>query len=184
MFNVSDGGATAGNVSWGRALSLGTSDAVYFEDNEILCDTSCGSPVMFCDVTDGGRITIRHNKIRNHYIGGHDASSVNRGIMQLEAYNNNIEGTGYQGTALIGLRGGTGVIYNNTLKHSEANSANAFYSSERPYGLTMTNYRSDSCSSTSWLWVNKCDASGSQVKGFLGANCNIFRFAMYKRNGM
>ena len=41
---------------------------------------------------------------------------------------------------------------------------------EQPYGIALMNYHSDSCSSTSYLWTNKCSSSLSAVKGFLGAD--------------
>ena len=172
VFNVSEGGATAGNASWNRSLKLGSTDAVYFEDNDVQCTGTCASPIMFCDITDGGRVVIRHNTIQNHYIGGHDASSVNRGVMSIESYDNTLRTTGYQGAGAYGLRGGTGVHFNNTLISTQNSSTDAFFETERPYGMPMMNYRSSSCASTSGLWVNKCNTSTSAVKGLLGVGAS------------
>lgn len=112
VFNVSEGLATPGNISWNRADSMGTADAVYFEDNDVECGANCDSPVMFCDTTDGARIVVRHNIIAHHYLGGHDAV-VNRSNFSIEAYENDLYLTYGMDHDFATLRGGTGVFYNN-----------------------------------------------------------------------
>ncbi len=172
VFNVSGGSSTEGNIQWNTANNFGGADQVVFENNNIYCDSSCASPVMFCDVTDGGRITIRYNYIKNHYVGGHDASSVARGVMQIEDYNNEHATTGYQYEGAFSLRGGSGRVFNNYLTTDQANSTDAFFEDQRPYGISMMNYRSHNtkdCAGTLGLWVNRCSASGSEVKGCLGS---------------
>lgn len=169
VFNVMEGVSTPGNVSWGRTLNLGDSDAVYFEDNDVQCTGACNSPIMFADGASGARMVIRYNVIQNHYLGGHDPSSLNRGIMQIESYNNAITLSNTYGSGSHSLRGGTGVHFNNYIESTHT-ANETFAAAEQPYGLSMTNYRSDSCNSTSGLWANKCNADGSALKGFLGAD--------------
>lgn len=157
------------NDGWGRANSFGTADAVYMENNDATnTDTAIR---FFTDGVSGARIVMRYNNMTDYYVGHHDASSVYRGVMQDELYNNKIIVTTRTDRPFMKLRGGTGVFYNNALEHWKSTSNEAFsVSALRPHGVLLENYRSVACGLTTLgLWANKCDASGSALKGFLAA---------------
>ena len=160
-----------GNASWAAGADLGGADAVYFEDNTLV-NTDTTKKWMICDGVNGARVVVRYNSLTDYYISGHDASSVDRGIVQYEAYNNYFYSTGSQMNAPIDIRGGTGVIANNDI---ETVSNNPFYNPPLS-GVGMANYRSSGCAGGSVApWTNSC---GSWVKGcvkgnvFLSKTCN------------
>ena len=99
-----------GNAEWMTGAQLGTSHAVYLENNKIY------SAIVGNYVTDNNgasRWVIRYNYIENAYIAGHDAQ-VNgfRGSLSTEFYNNVMVGGGQ--CFIIYRSGAVGVAYNNT----------------------------------------------------------------------
>jgi hypothetical protein len=104
-----------GNTQWTRALGLGGPDAVYIEDN-LFNNTnySVSDPLTDCD--GGGRLVFRHNTVKNSYFEMHDAIIPGlRGCKKWEVYENNFEMTYAAGMcSFIAMRGGTGVVFNNT----------------------------------------------------------------------
>lgn len=148
--------------------SLWSSDPVpqnmiYIEDSYA---ENSAMPVskMLADGSYGASIVIRHNGIKNYYIGGHDASSDARGIRWYDVNSNQMLSTGSYGSNFLGLRGGAGVFYNNTFI---AVNANPF--SSPGLGIGMTNYRSDttisSASKTGWpnIWQTMCDNTNKKM---------------------
>lgn len=111
-----------GNGEWIRALGLGTDDAVYIEDNQFLHSVlQISNPITDCD--GGGRLVYRYNYAENTYFEMHDAIVGGlRSCRKWEVYNNTFEMTYDSGQfAFIGIRGGTGVVFNNT------SNSNGFY---------------------------------------------------------
>lgn len=108
--NQSDGG----NSSWNTNISVGTADAVYLEDNTFT-NTSTGKNWFLMDGDCGSRHVVRYNTITNHHIGWHDSCSDHmRSGFQYEAYNNTISNS-FSNTPFVWARGGTYIVYNNTL---------------------------------------------------------------------
>ncbi len=101
-----------GAASWALGLTLGTANAVYIED----CTFNWDVKYVILDVDDGGRLVFRHNTILGGGVGTHgmDGTYKHNGVFSYEIYNNTFNSNGKQMWAAIGLRGGTGVIYNNT----------------------------------------------------------------------
>jgi len=158
-------GSGGGNSSWIKGSALGSADAVYLEDNNIEYVNQGGEEMMmFCDGDQGGRIVVRHNILKNHYLGGHDASSNNRSVLQYEMYDNFLETTYTSSEDLIAHRGGTGVIFNNDMYMSVDGSWN--YGLDGPIGLY--NYR-DFSLGTVGLWANDPTCQNSVVKGCLNS---------------
>jgi len=170
VFHVSDG-VYGGNSSWHRANSMGGAGNVYIENNDIQCTgTSCVSPTMFCDTDNGGRVVVRYNLVKNHYLGGHDASSTNRSGFLYEAYNNDLYIGERDDLAFISHRGGTGAFYNNSMYYWKANTSNMTYA---PTGTHFMNYRSsDGPGGQTALWANAktCSSSSSALKGVLAGD--------------
>ena len=104
------------SVAWANALSLGTANAVYMEDNTFTQNVAQGSlAYRVVDNGPGGRLVFRYNILNNTGdVGGHGWDSDPSSAISSEVYNNtfNHTVTGNYYTA-IAFRGGTGVIFNN-----------------------------------------------------------------------
>jgi hypothetical protein len=105
-----------GDASWKEPLSLGTADAVYIED----CTFVDVWPDGVTDGYDGARYVFRHNKVTQtpavNAIGGIGHHGFDTGGMRstfsCEVYGNTFTGNGW----VFGRsRGGTGVIFDNTV---------------------------------------------------------------------
>jgi hypothetical protein len=104
-----------GNGSYLRPLDLGGPDAIYVEDcnfNHTMLNVS--DPVTDCE--GGGRIVVRHSYIANSYTEMHDAIIGGlRSCRRWETYENRFTTTYASGQCgYVGIRGGTGVVFNNT----------------------------------------------------------------------
>lgn len=121
--SASGGAGPAGTKDWLLPSSLGTEQAVYLEDNVFdspVSPTSFVGAVLDCDY--GGRFVARYNRITNTHITNHGGleyanDDYARGCRQFEIYNNTFESQGgkINDRNAIGLRGGNGVIFNNTV---------------------------------------------------------------------
>jgi hypothetical protein len=106
--------------SWTSADTLGTRDTdgkknIYVEDN-----TFYGSNAQGIDADDSSRIVYRYNTLTYSAWNSHGLDSSAQGIRHFEVYNNTFQHTpstdeiANQNWA-IWVRGGTGVIYGNTI---------------------------------------------------------------------
>ncbi|OGS24850.1 MAG: hypothetical protein A2297_06410 [Elusimicrobia bacterium RIFOXYB2_FULL_48_7] len=102
-----------GDTSWTRPLELGTSNALYFEDNFFDYPDHFNTNINF---KHGGRIVFRYNKSNisiEQY--NNDSDDSGRGNFSLEVYNN-VFGTGRRGGGEpMCFYGGTGVVFDNTV---------------------------------------------------------------------
>ena len=106
---------------------LGTSDALFFEDNIITANSS-GNPPHWIASNSHSKYVVRHNKFNYSkslwdIVDAHGACEVKgRGSATWEIYNNvfNICPTI---SRVIHLRGGQGVVFNNTFKGYNAGKA-------------------------------------------------------------
>ena len=133
------GGRTYGDGSWADPLYLGTERAVYIEDCTFTDPNPSGAGAV--DMFDGGRVVFRYNTAA--FMGNHgtDSSGRRRSARSYEIYNNTFTAWAPAAFTAILLRGGTGVIYNNTFKGDYVDIINA------------TNYR-DTQSFPPW---GRCD---------------------------
>ncbi len=99
--------------SWDRPVELGSSQAVFVEDNafELMRHTVAAN--------NAARYVFRFNTVRNNYhdaaaIDAHGPSSWPRGTRSYEIYGNTIENS-ITRWAGVGLRGGDGVVFSNTI---------------------------------------------------------------------
>jgi len=121
-----------GDASWQSDLALGSPDAVYIED----CSFDFQSPHRaVVDAQSGGRFVLRHNTIHNSYAGNHGTESgyPERGVFSYEIYANSFTSPQDWFTTFF-LRGGTGVIFDNTANGYNSMIVAANYRSCDPYG--------------------------------------------------
>jgi hypothetical protein len=99
---------------WASPLGLGDGNAVYVEDSTF---TYHGQPnAMDCNY--GGRYVFRHNTMSNSSIDAHSMHGWNRACRRWEVYDNTIQLVDGRFFTPFFIRGGTGVIFNNTITGS------------------------------------------------------------------
>lgn len=99
------------NSIWAEPLGLGTNNAVFIEDC-IINFTKFGNVV---DANYGGRYVFRYNTVNDAYIEAHSLQGTHRATRSWEIYNNTINQVNRTMWAPFFLRGGTGVVFNNTI---------------------------------------------------------------------
>lgn len=130
---------TIGDNSWATPNTLGTADAIYIEDGYCInTNTGHRNDRFLLDGWEGTRVVVRHVNLRQCTIGYHGLDSVSRSGRHAEFYNNvftGIDGVspwntgGVAVSALMSLRGGTGVIYNNTITVTNGSITRSFNAS-------------------------------------------------------
>jgi len=106
----------AGDASWQIPLSLGTANAVYIED----CTLNYNLAYRCLDADWGARWVFRHNTVYNNTdVGTHGYDSSPRSQISGEIYHNTfVHNSSGEYYALMPFRGGTGVIFGNTVRHN------------------------------------------------------------------
>jgi hypothetical protein len=108
-----------GEASWDRPLSLGTAEAVFVEDCAFVHNGNHGHSITS---NRGARTVFRHNTVMDTDptvftgpidVHGNCSTGCRRGGRSYEIYENTVSGAAV-GRAII-LRGGDGVVFNNTL---------------------------------------------------------------------
>ncbi|HMS82087.1 MAG TPA: hypothetical protein PKD12_00370 [Nitrospira sp.] len=115
--------ANYGDESWAEGSTLGTEQNVFLEDNVFTQDQSKGYFYPGQDGWSGHRVVVRYNtfydtKASNH---GTETSGRWRSARQFEYYNNTwtLNMRGHFEPAAISIRGGTGVVFNNSVTVSD-----------------------------------------------------------------
>ena len=120
----------AGPKSWERPLGLGLAEAVYIED----CTFVGGSAAT--DGYHGARFVFRHNTVIDTHVAQHGCDSGRyRSTFSFEVYDNVMENRSRASSLprAMHFRGGTGVVFNNTLKgYAEGIDVANYRSSEKP----------------------------------------------------
>ncbi|MBI4684779.1 MAG: hypothetical protein HY755_06230 [Nitrospirae bacterium] len=118
---VYSGDATGADAAWERPLTLGTANAVYIEDCTF---TQTGATGYFSnDGYHGARVVFRYNTVINEGLSFHGYDTGARSIHSWEIYNNTFTVTsGLSRGRAINIRGGTGVIFNNTITGNYTNA--------------------------------------------------------------
>lgn len=100
------------NDIWSQPLGLGTNNAVFVEDCVF---NGVSDSINAIDSNYGGRYIFRFNTVNDQYLEAHTVQAANRAARSWEIYNNTINQV-TKGMWVSGyMRGGTGVIFNNTL---------------------------------------------------------------------
>jgi hypothetical protein len=111
-----------GDNSWAQDTNLGSSSFIFVEDN-----TFSGSDLEIAiDGWNGSRVVFRHNSLTNAAFENHGTDTPGRWRSQraFEVYSNTISYTNMNWASMIGIRGGTGVIYDNVGTTSGSGSTN------------------------------------------------------------
>ncbi|MFP4017466.1 MAG: Ser-Thr-rich GPI-anchored membrane family protein [Halanaerobiales bacterium] len=119
-----------GISAWKRPLRLGTADAVYLEDNHYRREVHGNS----IDANSGGQYVFRYNEVINSSCEAHslqnawaDSGTFERATRSYEIYNNEfIADEGKSNWGAVFVRGGTGVIYDNTIENLAGDPYNLF----------------------------------------------------------
>ena len=129
------GGHEYGDGSFAEPLALGTEKAIYLEDNTFIGSGVAGAGVV--DSMGGGRFVFRHNSVTDDNLATHGTESTGRfrGVRSYEIYDN-VFTTSHFLFCGVYLRGGTGVIFNNTFRGAGGQSGYKI-------GILTANYRSD-----------------------------------------
>jgi hypothetical protein len=105
-----------GDSSWSTPLTLGTANAVYIEDCTFSY-TGLGDGAL--DAYTGARYVFRNNNVNGTTIGHHGFdSSGTRSVHSFEIYNNTFNNTDTTLFTTMFFRGGTGVVFNNTVTNN------------------------------------------------------------------
>jgi len=109
-----------GNYAMSQPLDMGTSNAVYIEDNIY---TSNGAMIAAYDTSSGGgRAVFRHNTVTGGYYYSHWTRTNEIGGILHEVYSNTFIGNADYGEAIgayypVRIEAGTGVFFNNTVQN-------------------------------------------------------------------
>jgi hypothetical protein len=134
-----------GNASWSRPSSLGTAEAVYIEDNAF---TNSGQSAEHRAVfaQRGGRFVFRHNNVTNLGIDAHGYCG-DTSAFSYEVYGNHfVLESGVSMFRWMFIRGGSGVIFNNSLNSN----------GQLTRHIDMTEYRLSGINSCSGLQRSCC----------------------------
>ena len=115
IYHDSWGGQSWGDGSWASPIDWGGPNAIYIEDNSFASDPP--NHYAFIDEYAGARFVFRHNTVTNMTLASHGTGSTgrNRGVRQWEIYNNTFIANPPTAGNAIHMRGGTGVVFNNTV---------------------------------------------------------------------
>ena len=131
--------AAAGAPNYRKPLSLGTAEAMYFEDNEVyIAPAAIGhGNVPWIAPNNGARVVIRHNKIVNSQIEIYDCG-MNKmyGCQTSEIYDNEFSAVGVkQGTpqCFIYIGAGVNIVFNNNVTGTTYNRRVIELKNQRAY---------------------------------------------------
>ena len=106
---------TTAETRWCEDTDLSTDKFVFIEDSAIYrADTGADGDIV--DGKEGMRVVIRYNTIWNAGMAAHGCDSSSAGTRAYEIYENDFHHEAGFRQKTFSLRGGTGVIYNNSLE--------------------------------------------------------------------
>ena len=150
---VSGIGIQNNSLSFSQPNPAGTDNAVYIEDNTFINPID-QNVVGDVDAYDGGHFVFRYNTVTNGGIQTHETAYTGlRGVRHYEIYNNTFTSNTTTNLArVMAIRGGTGVIHNNTISGNYNKC------------VMLLNYRTNATQDVAahWGWcdnTNTCDGN-------------------------
>ena len=129
-----------GKVNFTKPLTLGTAQAVYFEDNEARFSPEVVNPDgnnPWIVPYNGARVVIRHNKIINTQLEIYRVRPGALGSQSAEIYDNAFSTEGLKmgrPQGFIFIAGGVAMVFNNTVTGTTYNTRTIQVSHERSFG--------------------------------------------------
>jgi hypothetical protein len=128
-----------GKVAFTRPLTMGTAQAVYFEDNEVhfspeVVNETGNNPWIV--PYSGARVVIRHNKIINSQLEIYRVRPGAYGSQSAEIYDNTFSAEGLKmgrPQGFIFIAGGVAMVFNNTVAGTTYNTRTIQVSHERSF---------------------------------------------------
>jgi hypothetical protein len=99
--------------AWKTPTQLGDAEAIYIEDCHIEFHNPKSNDCPALPTMDGARAVFRHNTVVDGFLEFFGVDSRPRGTARFEVYDNTFTGKCF---CAIGLKGGTGVAFNNTIE--------------------------------------------------------------------
>jgi hypothetical protein len=129
-----------GKVAFTRPLTLGTAQAVYFEDNDVrfspeVVNTDGNNPWIV--PYSGARVVIRHNTIVNSQLEIYRVRPGALGSQSAEIYDNTFSAEGLKmgrPQGFIFIAGGVAMVFNNTVIGTTYNTRTIQVSHDRSFG--------------------------------------------------
>ena len=121
------------DLGWAEAMNFGGSDWVFVEDSNFNFPADTGSMSFqdgAIDCSNGGKYVFRHNMVNGTETGNHGNDSLTSSCLAMEIYDNTFTNLGVDPTQAVHLRGGTALIFNNTITGNYT------------YAIGLQNYRS------------------------------------------
>lgn len=144
------------NALWAQPLNLGSGDNVVYVEDCVFDATLHANAI---DSNYGGRYVFRYNTVNDTYIEAHSVQSgTNRASMKWEIYNNTFNQINYGQWVPMFLRGGTGVVFNNTVTGTWGNPS-----------IALNNMRSCPYANPN-ITQGWCDGSSAWDKNTIGMN--------------
>ncbi len=97
---------------WAAPLNLGSANNVVYVEDNTFTFTVFGNVI---DANYGGSYVFRYNTVTDVYLEAHSVQGDNRAARKWEIYNNTFRAVNMQIWVPMFLRGGTGVVFNNTI---------------------------------------------------------------------
>jgi hypothetical protein len=145
---------------WAEPLGLGTNNAFFVEDCEFNF-TQFGNAV---DANYGGRYVFRYNIVNDAYIEAHSVQGNNRATRSWEVYGNTINQVERSMWAPFFLRGGTGVVFDNTITGSWSSGPTIIVDNRRTFEAMGDGGLADGSSP----WDGNEDSTGYPARDQIG----------------
>ncbi len=129
-----------GAPNYRRPLTLGSAQAMYFEDNEVYIAERAGADGRrsgnnpWIAPSNGARVVIRHNKIVNAELEIYGPGRNGQyGCQQCEIYDNQFSLDDNTPQIIIGIAAGVGIVFNNTVTGTSYNPREIELRNHRAY---------------------------------------------------